>query len=156
MAATKEPGERLIASNKKAHHDYFILQKAEAGLMLTGTEVKALRDGGAQLKDSYILFKDDEAFLFGAHISPYTHGNRENHDPERTRKLLLHRREIDKLRVQTVEKGLSVIPLRLYFKGSRVKLEIAVVRGKKQHDKRESERTREADREAAQAMKTRR
>lgn len=156
MAATKESGERLIASNKKAHHDYFILQKAEAGLMLTGTEVKSLREGRAQLKDSYILFKDDEAFLFGTHISPYTHGNRENHDPERTRKLLMHRREIDKLRVQTVEKGLSVIPLRLYFKGSRVKVEIAVVRGKKQHDKRETERTREADREAAQGMKTRR
>lgn len=156
MAATKESGERLIASNKKAQHDYFILQKAEAGLMLTGTEVKSLREGRAQLKDSYILFKDDEAFLFGAHISPYSHGNRENHDPERTRKLLMHRREIDKLRVQTVEKGLSVIPLRLYFKGSRVKIEIAVVRGKKQHDKRETERTREADREAAQAMKTRR
>ena len=155
--ATKPPsGERLIASNKKAQHDYFILQKVEAGLMLTGTEVKSLREGRAQLKDSYILFKDDEAFLFGAHISTYTHGNRENHEPERTRKLLLHRKEIEKLRVQTVEKGLSVVPLRLYFKGNRVKAEIAVVRGKKQHDKRETERTREADREAAQAMKTRR
>ena len=156
MATKKgDSGEKLIASNKKAAHDYFILQKVEAGLALTGTEVKSLREGRAQLKDSYILFKDDEAFLFGTHISPYTHGNRENHDPERTRKLLLHRREIDKLRGQTVEKGLSVVPLRLYFKGGRVKVEIAVVRGKKQHDKRETERTREADREAAQAMKSR-
>lgn len=154
MATKPDSGEKLIASNKKALHDYFIVQKFEAGLALTGTEVKSLRDGKAQLKDSYVIFKDDEAFLFGAHISPYTHGNLMNHDPERTRKLLLHRNEIEKLRVQTVEKGLSVIPLRLYFKGSKVKAEIAIVRGKKQYDKRETERTREADREAAQAMKT--
>src|SRR5438105_15551744 len=114
-------GEKLIASNKKAYHDYFILQKFEAGLELTGTEVKSLADGKANLKDSYVTFKGDEAFLFGTHISPYAHGNRENHDPLRTRKLLLHRREIDKLRGQTVEKGLAVVPLRLYFKGSRAK-----------------------------------
>lgn len=154
MAAKPDSGEKLIASNKKALHDYFVVQKMEAGLALTGTEVKSLRDGAANLKDSYVIFKDGEAFLFGAHISPYTHGNIQNHEPERTRKLLLHRNEIEKLRVQTVEKGLSVVPLRLYFKGSRVKAEIAVVRGKKQYDKRETERTREADREAAQAMKT--
>ena len=153
MATKPDSGEKLIASNKKALHDYFIVQKFEAGLALTGTEVKSLRGGKAQLKDAYVLFKDGEAFLFGAHISPYTHGNLQNHDPERTRKLLLHRNEIEKLRVQTVEKGLSVVPLRLYFKGSKVKAEIAIVRGKKQHDKRETERTREADREAAQAMK---
>jgi SsrA-binding protein len=154
MATKPDSGEKLIASNKKALHDYFIVQKLEAGLALTGTEVKSLRGGRAQLKDSYVIFKDGEAFLFGAHISPYTHGNLQNHDPERTRKLLLHRNEIEKLRVQTVEKGLSVVPLRLYFKGSRVKAEIAVVRGKKQYDKRETERTREADREASQAMKS--
>lgn len=154
MATKPDSGEKLIASNKKALHDYFIVQKFEAGLALTGTEVKSLRGGKAQLKDAYVIFKDGEAFLFGAHISPYTHGNIENHDPERTRKLLLHRNEIEKLRVQTVEKGLSIVPLRLYFKGSRVKAEIAIVRGKKQYDKRETERTREADREAAQAMKT--
>jgi SsrA-binding protein len=153
MPAKPDSGEKLIASNKKALHDYFVVQKLEAGLALTGTEVKSLRDGKANLKDSYVIFKDGEAFLFGAHISPYTHGNIQNHDPERTRKLLLHRREIDKLRVQTVEKGLSVVPLRLYFRGSKVKAEIAVVRGKKQYDKRETEKTREADREAAQAMK---
>jgi SsrA-binding protein len=153
MAAKPDSGEKLIASNKKALHDYFVLQKVEAGLMLTGTEVKSLRDGKAQLKDAYVIFKDDEAFLFGAHISPYTHGNLQNHDPERTRKLLLHRREIEKLKVQTTEKGLSVVPLRLYFKGSRVKAEIAVVRGKKQYDKRETEKKREADRETAAAIK---
>ncbi|MGZ8708819.1 MAG: SsrA-binding protein SmpB, partial [Thermoanaerobaculia bacterium] len=111
MAAKPHSGEKLIASNKKALHDYFIVQKFEAGLMLTGTEVKSLRDGKANLKDSYVIFKDDEAFLFGAHISPYSHGNIENHDPERTRKLLMHRREIVKLSAQVVEKGLTVIPL---------------------------------------------
>ncbi|HET8775866.1 MAG TPA: SsrA-binding protein SmpB [Thermoanaerobaculia bacterium] len=153
MPAKTDSGEKLIASNKKALHDYFIIQKFEAGLMLTGTEVKSLRDGKAQLKDAYVIFKDDEAFLFGAHISPYSHGNLQNHEPDRTRKLLLHRREIDKLKVQTTEKGLSVVPLRLYFKGSRVKAEIAVVRGKKQYDKRETEKKREADRETASAIK---
>lgn len=155
MASKPDTGEKLIASNKKALHDYFIVQKFEAGLVLTGTELKSLRDGKANLKDAYVIFKDGEAFLFGAHISPYTHGNIQNHDPERTRKLLLHRREIEKLHVQTAEKGLSVVPLRLYFKGSRVKAEIAVVRGKKQYDKRDTERSRELDREAAQAMKER-
>jgi SsrA-binding protein len=154
MATKPTSGEKLIASNKKALHDYFIVQKFEAGLALTGTEVKALRDGKANLKDAYVIFKDGEAFLFGMHVSPYSHGNIQNHEPERTRKLLLHRNEIEKLRVQTVEKGLSIVPLRLYFKGSRVKTEIAIVRGKKQYDKRETERTREADREAAQAMKS--
>lgn len=154
MATKPDAGEKLIASNKKALHDYFVLHKFEAGLALTGTEVKSLRGGKANLKDSYVTFKDGEAFLFGLHISPYTHGNLQNHDPERTRKLLLHRKEIEKLRVQTVEKGLSVVPLRLYFRGSKVKAEIAVVRGKKQYDKRETERTREADREAAQALKS--
>ena len=130
--------EKLIASNKKAYHDYFVLQKLEAGIELMGTEVKSLRDGKANLKDSYVIIKGDEAFLFGAHISPYSHGNIQNHEPERTRKLLLHKREIEKLRVQIVEKGLTIVPLRLYFKGSRVKVEIAVVRGKKLFDKRET------------------
>jgi len=122
---------------------------------LTGTEVKSLRDGKANIKDSYVIFKDGEAFLFNAHISPYSHGNLQNHEPERNRKLLLHRREIEKLREQVVEKGLTVVPLRLYFKGGKVKVEIAVVRGKKLYDKRETEKKRELDREAAVAMKQR-
>jgi SsrA-binding protein len=155
MATKPDAGEKLIASNKKAFHDYFILQKAEAGVALTGTEVKSLRDGKANIKDSYVLFKDGEAFLFNAHISPYSHGNLQNHEPERNRKLLLHRREIEKLREQVVEKGLTVVPLRLYFKGGKVKVEIAVVRGKKLYDKRETEKKRELDREAAVAMKQR-
>ena len=155
MATKPDAGEKLIASNKKAFHDYFVLQKAEAGVALTGTEVKSLRDGKANIKDSYVIFKNGEAFLFNAHISPYSHGNLQNHEPERSRKLLLHRREIDKLHEQVVEKGLTVVPLRLYFKGGKVKVEIAVVRGKKLYDKRETEKKRELDREAAVAMKQR-
>jgi SsrA-binding protein len=154
MAAKTDSGEKLIASNKKAFHDYFVVQKFEAGIALTGTEVKSLRAGKANLKDSYVTLKDGEAFLLGAHISPYTHGNLENHDPERTRKLLLHRKELEKLKKETTEKGLTVVPLRLYFRGAKVKAEIAVVRGKKQYDKRETEKKREADRETAAAIKT--
>jgi SsrA-binding protein len=156
MATKPDSGEKLIASNKKALHDYHILQKLEAGLALTGTEVKSLREGKANLKDSYVAIKGQEAFLLSAHISPYTHGNIQNHDPERERKLLLHRREIEKLRAQIQEKGLTVVPLRLYFKGGKVKAEIAVARGKKLFDKRETERRREADRDAAIAIKERR
>ena len=151
MAETSK--EKLIASNRKAFHDYHILQKLEAGIALTGTEVKSLRAGKANLKDSYVNFERGEAFLVGLHISPYSHGNLENHDPDRIRKLLLHRREIEKLRVQAVEKGATVVPLRLYFRGSRVKAEIAVARGKKLHDKRESMKKREAERETAAAIK---
>src|SRR5579872_3798358 len=155
MPAKKESAEKLIASNRKAFHDYFVLQKVEAGIALTGTEVKSLRAGRANLKDSYVDFQRNEAFLVGAHISPYEHGNMQNHDPERRRKLLLHRREIDKMRAQVEEKGLTVVPLRLYFRAGKVKAEIAVVRGKKQYDKREAEKRRELDREAAAAMKSR-
>lgn len=153
MATTKGDAERVIATNRKAFHDYSILQKVEAGIELTGTEVKSLREGRANLKDSYVIFKEGEAFLLGAHISPYSHGNIQNHDPERTRRLLLHRREIEKLQGQAVEKGLTIVPLRLYFKGNRVKAEIAVVRGKKLFDKRETEKRREAERETAAAIK---
>jgi SsrA-binding protein len=155
MATKADSGEKLIASNKKALHDFFVLQKFEAGIALTGTEVKSMREGKVNLKDSYVIVKNGEAFLFGTHISPYSHGNRENHEPERTRKLLLHRREIEKLETQIVEKGLTIVPLRLYFRGPKVKAEIAVVRGKKLYDKRETEKKREADREAAAAMKVR-
>jgi len=153
--AAKDSGEKLIASNKKALHDYFVLQKLEAGIELTGTEVKSLRDGKANLKDSYVAIERGEAYLVGMHISPYSHGNIQNHDPERRRRLLLHKREIEKLHEQIQEKGLTVVPLRLYFKSGRVKTEIAVVRGKKLYDKRETEKRREQEREAAAAMKVR-
>lgn len=142
-----------IATNRKARHEYEILDKLEAGVVLRGTEVKSLRAGRANLKDSYVIFKNGEAFLFGTHISPYEHGNRENHDPTRTRKLLLHRREIEKLHGQVTQKGLTIVPLSLYFSGSHVKVELGVVRGKKMFDKRETERRREADREARRAIK---
>ena len=155
MAAPKDSGEKLIASNKKALHDYFVLQKLEVGLELMGTEVKSLRGGRANLKDSYVAIEGGQAYLLGAHISPYSHGNIANHDPERKRRLLLHKREIEKLHEQIQEKGLTVVPLRLYFKASRVKAEIAVVRGKKLYDKRETEKRREQEREAAAAMKVR-
>ncbi|HSP13216.1 MAG TPA: SsrA-binding protein SmpB [Thermoanaerobaculia bacterium] len=156
MAAPKSAAsqEKLIASNRKAFHEYHVLDKIEAGIELTGTEVKSLRDAAVNLKDSYVTFKNGEAFLFGAHISPYSHGNLQNHDPERTRRLLLHKREIGKLETQVMEKGLTIVPLRLYFKKGRVKAELGVVRGKKLYDKRESEKRREADREAAAAMKS--
>jgi len=153
MATKPDAGEKVIATNRKAFHDYFVLQKVEAGIALTGTEVKSLREGKVNLKDSYVSFDHGEAFLVGAHISPYSHGNLQNHEPERKRKLLLHRREIDKLFGQVVEKGLTIVPLRLYFKSGKVKAEIAVVRGKKLFDKRESEKRRELDREAEAAMK---
>ncbi len=146
-------GEKLIASNKKAFHDYFILDKLEAGISLTGTEVKSSREGRINLKDSYAAIKGGEAFLLNCHISPYSHGNRENHDPTRTRKLLLHRNEIRKLIGKTNEKGLTLIPLRVYLKRGRIKVELGLARGKKQYDKRETERRKEAERETRKAVK---
>src|SRR5687767_14440890 len=110
MAEKKDPDEKIIVTNRKAYHDYFIHSRFEAGVSLTVNEVKSLREGRANLNDSYVIFKNGEAFLLGTHISPYTHGNRENHPPERTRKLLLHRQEIDKLAAMVAEKGLTIIP----------------------------------------------
>ena len=148
-------GVQPVASNRKAFHDYFIEDRTEAGLVLTGTEVKSLRDGRAQLKDSYVLFRAGEAFLVGAHISPYGAGSWVNHLPERERKLLLHRREIHKWAGMVATRGVSCVPLSLYFKGARVKAEIALVRGKKLHDKRDAIRDRELKREADRAMRDR-
>jgi SsrA-binding protein len=156
-AMTEKPaGEKVVATNKKAFHDYFILEKMEAGMVLLGTEVKAIREGRLNLKDSYAAVQGGEAFLYNCHISPYSHGNRENHDPTRTRKLLLHQREIRKLIGKTQEKGLTLVPLRVYLKRGKVKAELGVARGKKLIDKRETERRKEADREARTAMKHRR
>jgi SsrA-binding protein len=149
-------GEKLIASNKKAFHDYFILEKLEAGIALLGTEVKSIREGRINLKDSYAWIKDGEPMLANCHISPYSHGNRQNHDPVRTRKLLLHRQEIRKLIGKTQEKGLTLIPLRVYLTRGRVKVELGLARGKKEYDKRETERRKEVDRETRAAMKSRR
>jgi SsrA-binding protein len=153
MATQAQDAVRPLASNKRARHDYHVLETYEAGIKLSGTEVKAVRSGKIQLKDSYIEFKDGQAFLVGAHISPYSHGNRENHDPEAVRKLLLKKREIDRLFGRTQLKGLTVVPLSVYLKGNWIKVEIALAQGKKLYDKRESEKTRELDREVEAAVK---
>lgn len=145
-------GQRDAAVNRNASHNYFLLEKFEAGVVLTGTEVKAIRSGKANLKDSYGLVKDGELWLLNCHISPYEHGSYSNHSALRTRKLLVHRDELRKLIGQTQQKGLTLIPTRLYFKNGRVKLELAVARGKQLWDKRETERRRTADREAREAM----
>ena len=145
-------GERDAAVNRSAGHNYFLLDKFEAGIALRGTEVKSIREGKANLKDSYGIIKDGEAFLLNAHIGPYSHGNSSNHDSLRTRKLLLHQEEIRKLTGQTQLKGHTLIPTRLYFRKGKVKCEIAVAKGKQDWDKRETERRREADREARSAI----
>lgn len=151
-----ESDEKVIATNKKAFHEYYILQKLEAGIALLGTEVKSIRAGDINLKDSYAIIKGSEAFLLNCHVSPYAHGNRENHDPTRTRKLLLHREEIRKLIGKTSEKGLTLVPLRVYLKRGRVKFELGLARGKKLYDKRETERRKEIERETRAAIKHRR
>ncbi len=146
---------KIVAQNRKAFHDYFIEETLEAGMVLTGTEVKSLRDGKANLMDSYVLIKDNEVFLFNCHISPYTHGNIANHDPVRTRKLLLHKKELIKLQAKAAQKGYSVIPLKLYFKDGRAKAEIGLAKGKRQYEKRETIKKKEADREIHRAMRSR-
>lgn len=148
-------GEKLICNNKKAYHDYFIEEKLEAGLVLQGTEVKSLRAGKANLNDSFMLVRDGEAYLHNLNISAYEFGNRQNHQPDRNRKLLLHRKEIDRLYGKIREKGLSVIPLRLYFKDGLVKVEIGLAKGKKLYDKREDMKTKDSQREMSQALKAR-
>ncbi len=145
-------GQRDAAVKRNAAHNYFLLEKFEAGIVLTGTEVKSVRAGKANLKDSYGLVKDGELWLLNCHISPYEHGSYSNHAALRTRKLLVHKEEIRKLIGSTQQKGLTLIPTRMYFKNGKVKLELAVARGKQQWDKRETERRRTADREAREAM----
>lgn len=148
-------GEKLICNNKKAHHDYIIEQKFEAGMVLTGTEVKSLRQGKANLNDAFAQIKAEEAFLNNLHISPYAFGNRENHDPDRMRKLLLHKKEIIKLFSNIREQGYTVIPLRLYFKNGLVKVELGLAKGKKLYDKREDLKLKDHQRDMAQALKGR-
>ncbi|HAM54593.1 MAG: SsrA-binding protein SmpB [Candidatus Rokubacteria bacterium] len=147
--------DKVIATNRKARHDFEIIETSEAGLVLKGTEVKSLREGQVNFKDSYAAITRDEGWLIGCHIAPYHHGTDANHDPERPRKLLLHRREISRLMGKVAERGLTLVPLRLYFKEGRVKLEIGLARGKKLHDKRASIREREVKREIAKEARTR-
>jgi SsrA-binding protein len=150
--AKTDSGIKIIADNRQAGHNYFLLDRWEAGIVLSGTEVKAARGGKVQLKDAFAEVRDNEAWVVNAHISEYSHGNIANHVPMRKRKLLLHRREIEKLRGQTREKGLSLVITKMYFKGGKIKVEIALAKGKKLHDKRETERTREQNAEARAAM----
>jgi SsrA-binding protein len=144
---------KILSDNRQAGHNYFLMERYEAGIVLTGTEVKAARAGKIQLKEAYATVENNEAWLLNAHISQYSHGNRENHPTMRNRKLLLHRQEIDKLMGKTREKGLALIPTKVYLKQGRIKCEIALARGKKQHDKREAERARTAEAEARAAVR---
>ena len=145
-----------VAVNRQAFHNYEILEKFEAGVVLTGTEIKSARDGKVNLKDAYGIVKTGEIWLLNAHISPYSHGNYANHDPLRTRKLLLKRSEINRLIGRTTERGLTLVPLRMYLKDGRLKCELALAKGRKVHDKRDVERQKTIDRETKQALSERR
>jgi len=147
--------EKLIAENRRARHDYHLLERFEAGLVLTGTEVKSLREGGATLRRAYGDVREGELWLVGAHIAPYEQGSMDPHKPDRDRKLLLHRREIDRLISQVQEKGLTLVPTRLYFKNGRAKVELAVARGKETRDRRREIAKRDADRQIERALKSR-
>ena len=156
MASIDKKGIKTIADNRKARHEYFVLESFEAGIELYGTEVKSIRAGNVNMKDCYCRVVDGEMVLFGMHISPYEHGNVFNRDPLRSRRLLMHKREILRLYGQVKQEGLALIPLSLYFKGSRVKVQLGVCKGKKLHDKRATEAEREMKRVAERAMKDRR
>jgi SsrA-binding protein len=147
-------GTKLIAKNKKAYFDFQVIEEYEAGVCLKGSEVKSLRAGQVTLKDSYISFSSGEAFLQNAHISEYSHGTDSNHHPERLRKLLLHKHELLSIEAKMAEKGLSCVPLSLYFKNGRVKVKIALAKGKKLHDKRQDIKTRDANKEIRRQLKT--
>src|SRR5215210_5513777 len=153
MAVANE--EKVLVTNRSVYHEYLISDKYEAGIALTGTEVKSVLGGRVQLKDSYVAIRDGEAWLFNAHISPYSHGNRANHEPMRTRKLLLHRREIDRLEEATTVQGMTLVVTRVYLKNGRAKFEIGVARGKKLYDKRETEMRRTVERETRAQLKER-
>jgi SsrA-binding protein len=148
--------EKLIAENRRARHDYQLLERVEAGLVLTGTEVKSLRDGRAELRRAYGDIRDGEIWLVGVHIAPYEQGSMGQHDPNRDRKLLLHRREIDSMIGKVQEKGLTLVPTRLYWKNGRAKIELAVAKGKDVRDKRRDIAKRDADRQIERALKSRR
>jgi len=156
MGKDKDKSEKVVATNRKAFHDYAIEEKLEAGIVLKGTEVKSIREGLVNLRDSYASVDHGEVVLHHCHISPYSHGNMMNHDPLRPRKLLLHRKEINKLLGKTQQKGLTIVPLRIYFSPrGQAKVEIALARGKRQYDRREAIKDREAGRELQRAMKSR-
>ena len=150
-----QPGETAIATNRKAFFNYNVLERAEAGLALVGSEVKSIREGGLNFKDAYVDFRGGELFLVGAHVSPYSHGGYANHAPERVRKLLLHKREILRLGGKAAEKGLTLVPLSAYYKNGKIKVEIGLAKGKQAHDKRDAIRDRDIDRDARREMSER-
>jgi SsrA-binding protein len=152
----EDDAEKVIATNRKALFNYEVLDRAEAGISLVGTEVKSIREGGLNFRDAFVDFRDGELLVVGLRIGPYSHGNLLNHAEGRDRKLLLHKREILKLGGKVTEKGFTIIPLRAYFKGGKVKLEIGLARGKKSHDKRESIKRKDIERETRQAVRERR
>lgn len=145
--------DKDILNNRQAYHEFIVLDKFEAGAVLVGTEVKSIMAGRVQLKDSYVTIKEHEVWLLNAHISHYSHGNTQNHDPLRSRKLLLHRKEIDKLEKETVQKGMTLVVTRIYWKNGRIKFEIGVAKGKKLYDKRESEMRKTIEKETKQQLK---
>ena len=155
-AKGRDDEEKILATNRKAFFNYEILERAEAGVSLRGTEVKSIREGGLNFRDSYVEFRGGELFLVGCRVGPYSHGNLLNHPEERDRKLLLHKREILKLGGKATEKGLTLVPLRSYFKNGRIKIEIGLARGKKAHDKRETIKRKDIERETRQAMRDKR
>jgi SsrA-binding protein len=147
--------EKLLAANRAAFHNYHISDKYEAGIALTGTEVKSAMEGRVQLKEAYVSVRDGEAWLFNAHISPYSHGNRENHEPLRTRKLLLHKKEILRLDDATAKQGMTLVPTQVYLKNGRIKIEVGIAKGKKLYDKREADLKKTVEREARALLKER-
>jgi SsrA-binding protein len=152
----REEAQKIIADNRKAAHDYLFIETFEAGVALLGTEVKSIREGGANLRDSFARIEGGEVWIYNVHINPYRNRGYSDHDPKRRRKLLLHRHEIRKLIGKTVERGMTLVPVRMYLKDGRVKIAISLAKGKKAHDKRETIKRREADRETRAAVKERR
>ncbi len=156
VISDRKRAERLLADNRKAHHDYHILHTYEAGIVLLGTEVKSIREGHVNLRDSFARVEGSEVFIYNIHVSPYSHRGYADHEPTRRRKLLLHKGEIRRLIGKTVERGMTLVPVRMYLKNGRVKVVVGVAKGKKTYDKRETIRRREAERETRRAIKERR
>lgn len=148
-------GDRVVTTNRRAFHDFSILESLEAGIVLTGTEIKSIRDGKATIAEAYARFDNGELWLIGSNVAPYTHGNRANHEPDRPRKLLVHRRELDRLRTSVEQKGLTLVPLRLHLKQGRAKIDIGIARGKKLYDKRATESDRQSRRDVERALRGR-
>ena len=148
-------GDRVVTTNRRAFHDFHIIESVEAGIVLTGTEIKSIRDGKATISEAYARVDNGELWLIGSNIAPYTHGNRANHEPDRPRKLLVHRRELDRLRASVEQKGLTLVPLRLHLKQGRAKIDIGIARGKKIYDKREAQADRQSRRDVERALRGR-